>query len=435
MVTPETLVNRFNTQQFMIKTSLRRVAVSGVGMVSPFGGNADDFFDRMMCGESAIRLYKHPTSPSELVQPAVTCAQFDSVKSIGRAITHVADRYSQLGVAAALSAWGDAGLPREGAGSDGYGVSWGTGTGGMLTYEKGYGDILLLGKQRVSPLSVPMAMNNAAASHIAIALGLGSACMTYSVACASSTVSIGEAFRRIQRGESSLVVAGGSESPLAFTIMRAWEAMRVVAAGDEQTAYRACRPFQQGRTGLVLGEGAAALVLEDWEHAVRRGARIYCELVGFGQSCDRTHLVRPDAHGQSRAIEAALREAQLTPEQVGYVNAHGTATVEGDPIEISALRQVFGTHAEQLAVSATKSMHGHSLGAVGAVEALITVLALARQAIPPTANLEQVAEDCLGVRHVMGIGLHDVPLQAAISNSFAFGGSNAVLAFRATGDA
>lgn len=404
-------------------------------MVSPFGGDTDDFFARIMRGESAVRLYEHPTSPSRLVQPAVTCALFDSKKSIGHAMTHVTDRYSQLGVAAALSAWDDAGLAREGAGSDDYGVSWGTGTGGMLTYEKGYGDIYLQGKQRVSPLSVPMAMNNAAASHIAMALGLGSACLTYSVACASSTVSIGEAFRRIQRGESSLIVAGGSESPLAFTIMRAWEAMRVVATGDEHTAYRACRPFQEGRKGLVLGEGAAALVLEDWEHARQRGARIYCELAGFGQSCDHAHLVRPDAQGQARAMEATLREAQLTPAEVGYVNAHGTATVEGDPIEISALRQVFGADAEHLAVSATKSMHGHSLGAVGAMEALITVLSLARQEIPPTAHLDQVADDCLGVRHVMGEGLRDVPLQAALSNSFAFGGSNAVLAFRVSSDA
>ena len=418
----------------MSKTLGRRVAVTGVGMVSPFGGDTDDFFARIMCGESAVRLYEHPTSPSRLVQPAVTCAAFDAKKSIGAAMAHVTDRYSQLGVAAAFSAWDDAGLAREGAGSDEYGVSWGTGTGGMLTYEKGYGDIYLLGKQRVSPLSVPMAMNNAAASHIAMALGLGSACLTYSVACASSTISIGEAFRRIQRGESSLIVAGGSESPLAFTIMRAWEAMRVVASGDADTAYHACRPFQQGRKGLVLGEGAAALVLEDWEHARQRGARIYCELAGFGQSCDHTHLVRPDAQGQARAMVAALREAQLASAQVGYVNAHGTATVEGDPIEISALKQVFGADAAQLPVSATKSMHGHSLGAVGAMEALITVLALARQQIPPTAHLDEVAEDCLGVRHVMGEGLRDVPLQAALSNSFAFGGSNAVLAFRASSD-
>lgn len=405
--------------------------MTGVGLVSPFGGDLDDFFARIMRGESAVHMYQHPVSPSPLQQPVVTCAGFDSEQAIGKSLTHATDRYSQLGLAAAFSAWGDAGLAREGAGSDEYGVSWGTGTGGMLTYEKGYGDMLLRDKRRVSPMSVPMAMNNAAASHIAMALGLGSACLTYSVACASSTVSIGEAFRRIQRGESRLIVAGGSESPLAFSIMRAWEAMRVVAGADETTAHRACQPFQHGRKGLVLAEGAAALILEDWEHAQARGARIYCELAGFGQSCDHAHLVRPDPQGQARAIHAALREAGLAPEAVGYVNAHGTATVEGDPIEISALRQVFGDHAPQLLVSATKSMHGHSLGAVGAMEALITVLAIARQAIPPTAHLEQVAEDCVGVRHVPCTGLHDQPLQAALSNSFAFGGSNAVLAFRA----
>ncbi len=415
----------------MSKVPSRRVAVTGIGMVSPFGGDTDDFFTRILSGESAVRLYQHPTSPSLLVQPAVTCAHFDAEKTIGRAISHVADRYSQLGVAAAISAWGDAGLVRDGVSCDDYGVSWGTAVGGMLTYEKGYGDIYLHGKKRVSPLSVPMAMNNAAASHIAMVLGLGGACMTYSVACASSTISIGEAYRRIKRGESSLIVAGGSEAPLAFTIMRAWEALRVVATGDEHTAHRACQPFQEGRSGLVLGEGAAALVLEDWEHALQRGARIYCELAGFGQSCDHTHLVRPDAQGQARAIRAALHEAELSPTQIGYVNAHGTATQEGDAIEISALKLVFGEHAQHLPVSATKSMHGHSLGAVGAMEAVITVLALARHAIPPTAHLSQVADDCTGVRHVMGAALRDVPLQAALSNSFAFGGSNAVLAFKA----
>jgi 3-oxoacyl-[acyl-carrier-protein] synthase II len=424
-------IDRLSSQQFMSKVSGRRVAVTGIGMVSPFGGDAEDFFARILLGESAVRLYQHPTSPSPLSQPAVVCAQFDAEKAIGRNISHVADRYSQLGLAAALSAWDDAALARDGAGSDDCGVSWGTGVGGMLTYEKGYGDIYLRGKTRVSPLSVPMAMNNAAASHIAMALGLGGACQTYSVACASSTISIGEAYRRIQRGEASLIVAGGSEAPLAFTIMRAWEALRVVARGDADTAYRACQPFQHGRSGLVLGEGAAALVLEDWERARARGARIYCELAGFGQSCDHTHLVRPDAQGQSRAIVAAMREAELMPADVGYVNAHGTATPEGDAVEVSALKQVFGGHAQHLPVSATKSMHGHSLGAVGAMEAVITVLALAKQAIPPTAHLEQVAEDCTGVHHVIGDALQGVSIHSALSNSFAFGGSNAVLAFRA----
>ncbi|MDP5239223.1 beta-ketoacyl-[acyl-carrier-protein] synthase family protein [Uliginosibacterium sp. 31-16] len=409
----------------------RRVAVTGVGLVNPFGGDAQDFFARLMRGESAVRLYHHPASPSPLAQPAVSCPHFDPELVLGRPLAGVMDRYSQLGVAAAFSAWDDAGLPRQGAGSDEYGVSWGTGVGGTLTFERGYTDFYVHGKDRAHPLSIVLAMNNAAASHVAISLGLGSACLTYSVACASSAVSIGEAMRRIQAGESQLVVAGGSEAPLSFSVMRAWEAMRVVGQGNEETAYRACRPFQNGRTGLVLGEGGAALILEDWEHAVARGARIYCELAGYGQSCDHSHLVKPDAYGQTRAMKLALREAGLAPEEIGYVNAHGTATREGDPTEIDAVRQIFGAHAENLLVSATKSMHGHLLGATGAMEALITVLALARGEVPPTAHLDDVAADCTGVRHVMGAGLRDVPLKAALSNSFAFGGSNAVLAFKA----
>jgi 3-oxoacyl-[acyl-carrier-protein] synthase II len=212
--------------------------------------------------------------------------------------------------------------------------------------------------------------------------------------------------------------------------MRAWEAMRMVAECDEHSAPRACRPFQVGRSGLVLGEGAAALVLEEWEHARERGARIYCELAGYGQSCDHKHLVRPQVEGQVRALNAAMAEAGLQASDVGYVNAHGAGTREGDAIEINSLKSVFGAHAGELAVSSTKSMHGHTLGAAGAIEALITVLALARGEIPPTANLEQVAVDCEGVRHVMGEGVSRPGLRAAVSNSFAFGGSNAVLAFR-----
>jgi 3-oxoacyl-[acyl-carrier-protein] synthase II len=408
----------------------RRVAVTGLGMVSPFGGDASDFFARMMRGESAVRWYRHPLTRSRLEQPAVFCPTFDPERAVGRQISSVTDRISQLGVAAAFSAWDDAGLPRDLAACDAHGVSWGTGIGGTLTIEKGYTEVYELGKNRASPLSVAMAMNNAAASHIAISLGLGGACLSYSVACASSAVSIGEAFRRIQCGDASLVIAGGSEAPLASSVMRAWEAMRMIAECDEQTAPRACRPFQTGRTGLVLGEGGAALVLEEWGHACERGARIYCELAGFGQSCDHKHLVRPDAAGQVRAVDAAMREAGLQASDVGYVNAHGAGTREGDAIEISALTAVFGEHAGELAVSSTKSMHGHALGAAGAIEALITVLALARGEIPPTANLEQVAVECEGVRHVMGAGLRHTNLRAALSNSFAFGGSNAVLAFR-----
>jgi 3-oxoacyl-[acyl-carrier-protein] synthase II len=410
----------------------RRVAVTGVGIVSPFGGGAQDFFGRLLEGESAVRWYRHPLSQAPLEQPAVSCTDFDAELALGRQVTSVTDRFSQLGIAAALDAWKDAGLPREsGEAREDAGVCWGTGIGGTLTVERGYFDFYESGKVRASPLSVPMVMNNAAASHIAILLGMGGPCVSYSVACASSAVSIGEAYRRVRSGECSLMVAGGSEAPLSSSVMRAWEAMRVVAECNESSAPRACRPFQKGRTGLVLGEGGAALVLEEWARARARGARIYCELVGYGESCDHHHLVRPARAGQVRAIGKALQDAELAPEDVGYVNAHGAGTREGDAIEIESLAQVFGAHAAALAVSSTKSMHGHTLGAAGAIEALVTVLALARRVAPPTAHLEEVAPECQGVRHVAGAALALPRLGAALSNSFAFGGSNAVLAFRA----
>jgi 3-oxoacyl-[acyl-carrier-protein] synthase II len=225
-------------------------------------------------------------------------------------------------------------------------------------------------------------------------------------------------------------LVGGSEAPLSYGVIRAWQAMRVLSEGDSTTAYRACRPFSQDRAGLILAEGAAALVIEDWEHASARGARIYAEIVGYGSSCDRTHIARPDSGGQVRSIAAALEDGGLQPHQIDYVNAHGTSTVEGDAIEIQSMKAVFGDHAGKLAVSSTKSMHGHSLGAASAIEALITVLALYRQAIPPTANVTEIGADCSGVDHVLITGRSNVPVRAALSNSFAFGGSNAVLAFR-----
>lgn len=412
----------------------RRVAVTGVGMVDPFGGSARDFFSRIARGESAVQLHRRTMGTLEIVQPAVPCPHFEPAREIGKALTFLTDRFSQMGLCAAFQAWDDAGLVRGGTGGaeprDDIGVSWGTGVGGTTTFDAGYADFYERGRDRVAPTSVAMAMNNACASNISIALGAGAASLTYSVACASSAVAIGEAMRRIERGEARLVVAGGSEAPLTGSVMRAWDAMRVIAPAGPGDAHRACRPFARDRAGLVLGEGAAALVLEDLEHAQERGARVLCELAGYGQSSDRTHLVRPDAAGQARAIRAALRDAGLEAEQIGYVNAHGTATREGDPIEVSALREVFGGHAPRLAVSSTKSMHGHTLGASGAIEALVTVLALERQMVPPTAHLTQVEPDCEGVLHILGVGRDDHPFEAAASNSFAFGGSNAVLVFR-----
>ena len=410
----------------------RRVAVTGLGLVNPFGGDLTDFFGRMLRGESAIRLYtREDNVPRPLAIPAVRCESFDAAAALGRSLPYTMDRYSQLGTTATLSAWRDAGLPdTKDAPRNDWGVSWGTALGGTLTFESGYMGLFRDGRERVPPLSVVLGMSNAAASHISIQLGLGASCATYSVACASSALAIGEALSKIRSGEATLMVVGGSEAPLSYGVVRAWEAMRILARGDETTVARACRPFSSDRQGLVLGEGAGAMILEDWDHAVRRGARIYAEFAGHGSTSDHNHLVRPKADGQMRAMRMAIQDGGLTTDEIDYINAHGTATREGDPIEIAAIRGVFGSRSEAVAVSATKSMHGHMLGATGVIEAIITVLSLASQEAPPTAHLDDLDRECTGVHHITGGSLRG-SLRAALSNSFAFGGSNSVLAFRA----
>ena len=410
----------------------QRVAVTGIGAVSPFGGDAHHLFDCLLAGKSAVRLYAQDAVPRGISVPAVRCTDFDPDATLGRGLAHTMDRFSQLGTVAALAAWQDAGLPAaEPGGRDDAGVSWSSALGGTLTFEGGYKDLYLNRRERVSPLSVVLGMNNAAASHIAIKLGLGDLCYTYSVACASSAIAVGEAFRRIRDGQAALMVAGGSEAPLSYAVIRAWEALRVMAQGDEATAPHACRPFHAERTGLVLGEGAGALILENWDSAKARGATIYAELTGYGTTCDHAHLVRPEARGQVRAMRLALADSGLDASEIDYINAHGTATREGDPTEIAAIREVLGDRAADVRVSATKSMHGHMLGATGVIEAIATVLSLYRQAVPPTAHLDAIDPLCAGVHHVI-TGESAVPLRAALSNSFAFGGSNAVLAFRRT---
>lgn len=410
----------------------RRVAITGLGLVSPYGGSLADFFERLLAGESAIGWLATDDRPRPLAMPFVRCAAFDPDAVLGRPLAGTMDRFAQLGMAAAFAAWQDAGLARSAGRErrDDWGVSWGTALGGTLAYEKGYRELWQMGRERVSPLSVVLGMNNAASSHISLQLGLGGISVSYTVACASSAIAIGEAFRRVRSGEAPVMLAGGSDVPQAYGVARAWEALRVIARSDPAGAPRACRPFSADRDGLVLGEGGAALVLEDWQHARARGARMHGEIIGYGASCDHAHLVRPESAGQARAIRAALADAGMVEEEVDYVNAHGTATAEGDPVEIHALCEVFGPAAAKLPVSASKSMHGHLLGAGGAIEAIVTVLALREQVMPPTAHLDHLDPQCVGVTH-LPVACRASPLRSALSNSFAFGGSNAVLAFRA----
>jgi 3-oxoacyl-[acyl-carrier-protein] synthase II len=413
-----------------------RVAITGIGVISPYGGDAQDFFERLLSGESAVRLLQTEAPPRALSTPFVSCPDFDPETSLGKPLALMMERFAQLGVAAAFQAWDQAGLSRqdgepEAGARESWGCIWGTALGGLEAHERGGREMWLKGRERLSPLSVVQGMNNAVNAHISIQLGLGGLSTSQTAACASSGIAIGEAFRRVRSGEATVMVTGGSDVSQSYSVLRAWDAMRVMARGDADTAPAACRPFAADRAGLVLGEGGAALVLEAWEHAVARGATIHGEIVGYGTSCDHSHLVRPHRQGQVRALRAALTDAGLAPHDIGYVNAHGTATAEGDPVEIAALREVFGDGAQGPAVSATKSMHGHLLGAAGAIESVVTVLALREQAVPPTAHLAgRIDPACDGVDHVLQ-GRRQVPLRAALSNSFAFGGSNAVLAFRA----
>jgi len=413
--------------------SQRRVAITGLGLVSPYGGDLADFFARLCAGESAIRHLLTDDLPRPLSMPFVSCPAFDADAVLGKPLASMMDRFAQLAMAAAFSAWADAGLPRavDGENRENWGCSWGTALGGTLAYEKGYRELWQKGRERLSPLAVVLGMNNAANAHISIQLGLGGVSMSHTVACASSAIAIGEAFRRVRSGEATVMLTGGSDVPQAYGVARAWEALRVLAPGDADSAPFACRPFAADRRGLVLGEGGAALVLEDWDHAVARGATIHGELAGYGTSCDHSHLVRPEAAGQIRALNATLADAGLHADEIAYINAHGTATAEGDPVEAAALQAVFGERAATLPVSATKSMHGHLLGAAGAIEAIATVLALRDDALPPTANLAgRLDPACTGLGHLTEVLRGSRP-RAALSNSFAFGGSNAVLAFRA----
>lgn len=404
----------------------RRVVVTGLSIIDPFGKGTLAFFERLLQGHGHQRVHQNTmTNPFSIA--AVVCEPFDYKARWDKPPHPATDRYTQLGLYAALEAWEQAGLsacehdPKAG-------VMWGTALGGMKAYEDGLHRHWFQDKSRTSPLAVVQGMNNSCASHLAIQLGLGNACLTYSVACASASNAIGEGFRRIADGYANRMLVGGSDAPLLYGVIKAWQGMRVLA--DVPDGEAACRPFDQTRHGLMLGEGAAALVLEDYDTALARGAPILAELAGYGVNCDHDNLVRPSHSGQVLAMQAALHESGLAPQDIGYINAHGTATLEGDPIEIGAIREVFGPSADHLPVSATKGSHGHMMGATGAVEAAISVLALMQDALPPTANLRNVDPACEGVRHVTGQALRNTGPKAVMSNSFAFGGSNAVLVFK-----
>src|SRR5690242_11759919 len=402
---------------------MRRVVVTGMGVVSPIGRTVVEFFDALLERRSGVRAVPASiySGPSPLV-----AALIDFNPLVYWPAHHAAqyDRATQFALVAAGQALRDAAF-NDSDEIRAAGVYWGTGLGGATSIEEAY-RLLLVGGGRVRPSSVVLGMNNSAAGNISIAHGLRGPVLNVSTACSSSAGSIGEAYRAIKHGYADVIVAGGSEALVTDGNLRAWDAMQALAHADPTDPARSCKPFSANRRGIVLGEGAGAVVLESLEHAQVRGAPIYAEIAGYGNAADASHISRPDADGQSRAMCAALADAELAPCDIGYINAHGTATSLGDVVETDAIMRVFGKGATpSVAVSSTKALHGHLMGATGAVEMIAAINALVRGIAPPTAHLDVPDPRCC---------LDYVPDEArpfrgdaVMSNSFAFGGMNAVL--------
>jgi nodulation protein E len=402
---------------------MRRVAVTGIGVVSAFGDTFGDFWTGVAGGSSAIRPITS-VPPGALRFPnAAEAAGFDPTRYFDEKEILYLDRFAQFAAVAAREAVASArlGAPLGDAPwGDRAAIVTGCCTGGQSTEDDNF-HALYAGNQRVSPVTIPRVMGNAGASRISREFGITGPVYTVSTACSSSNHAIGQAFWMVRSGAVDLALAGGSEAPFSLGFLKSWEAMRVVAPDT-------CRPFSLDRRGLILGEGAAMLVLEPLEAARARGAQVWGELAGFGMSSDAHHLTQPLAEGAARAMRAALVDAGAPPEAIGYINAHGTGTTANDATETEAIRAVFGNHANRLLVSSTKSMHGHALGAAGALEAAATLAALRGGIIPPTANF--TAPDPACDLDVVPNHSRSAEVEWAMSNSFAFGGLNAVLVFR-----
>jgi len=303
----------------------------------------------------------------------------------------------------------------------------GSGFGGCLTQDDRYQRIYGKGEVRVHPFSIPRMMHSAAASYLTMTRGFRGPTLSFTTACAAAAHAIGEAGEIIRSGRADVMLAGGSESPITYAVMRCWEAMRVLAPPDAD-ATRACRPFSRDRSGLVLGEGAGILVLESWEHATKRGAPILAELAGYGATADAGHITQPGLHAPAHAIALALEQGGLRPDEVQYVNAHGTGTRLNDATETEIIKRAFGAHAARLAISSTKSVHGHAIGASAALELIAAIQAVRTGVVPPTANYTEADPEC-DLDYVPNTP-REMPVEVALSNSFAFGGLNAVLVVR-----
>jgi len=406
----------------------RKVFITGIGVISPVGCGKEKFWQALINGQSGIDTIQSFDISSYDSQIAGEVKDFNSDDYLPRKDARRMDRFSQFAVSASLMAIQDSNINLESLDRERSGVILGSGIGGIHTFEEQHNILMNRGPQKVGPFFIPMMIVNMGAANVAIQLGLKGPNSCVSTACEASTHAIGEAFRIIQRGDADLMVAVGSEASITPLALAGFCAMKALST-QNQEPQKASRPFDKKRDGFVMAEGAAALILESEETALRRGARIYAEIRGYGASCDAYHITAPDPEGDgaARSMSNAILDAGLTIDDIDYINAHGTSTPLNDKMESLAIKKVFGEKAYRLKISSTKSMTGHLLGAAGALEAAATILAISEGIIHPTINYQEKDEEC-DLDYVPNIA-QKIIIRNAISNSFGFGGHNGSLVF------
>ena len=409
-----------------------RVAVTGVGLVSSLGIGTEANWEELLAGRSGIRTISAFDASGYASRIAGEVPGFDPLRFLSRKDVRKMDVFIQYAIAASEFALRDAGLPTDGELGTDVGVFIASGIGGFSTIEREHKALLNGGPRKISPFFIPSAIINLAAGQVSIRFGAKGPNSATCTACSASAHAIGDAFEIIRRGDAEVMVAGGSEAAITPMGVGGFAAMRALSTRNDDPP-RACRPFDRDRDGFIMGEGAGVVILEELQRARARGRPIYCELVGYGMSADAHHMTAPceDGAGAVRVMRNAIRSAGIEPSAVDYVNAHGTSTPHNDRIETLAIKTCFGAHASSLAISSTKSMTGHLLGAAGGLEAGITALAVRHQIAPPTINLENPDPDC-DLDYVPNAH-RELPIEYALSNSFGFGGTNASLLFKRCG--
>jgi 3-oxoacyl-[acyl-carrier-protein] synthase II len=407
----------------------RRVVVTGLGVVSSVGNNVPDFWNALKAGKSGVGPITMINVEDISVKIAGEVKEFDPSLRMDAKEAKKMDRFSQFAVYATAEAFEDAGLKKDVEDPERMGVCLGTGQGGSASIEEGAIRLYEKGPSRVPPLTVIKVLPNIGAANVAISLGATGPCQCIVTACAAGTDAIGTGFRWIQEGYADVVFAGGSEASITRLGMASFAMIQALSTRNDDPEH-ASRPFDKDRDGFVMAEGCGVIVLEDYEHAKARGAKMYCELAGFGTTCDAHHLTAPDPEGRgaARAMTLALKDAGMVPSDIDYINAHGTSTPLNDPIETKAVKLAFGDHARKLMISSTKSMIGHGVGASGGMEAVATILAVHDQFAPPTINLEHPDPEC-DLDYVPNKG-RSAPIRAAMKDSLGFGGQNAVVIFK-----